>query len=169
MHPGGLIQLMGFYASIVCWRIMLSDLPLVQSFAFEGLGDSKNTVLSRPLSPENMFSAVLQSSDACLLACCQLLTRDQPKSPHTASSVRLHSPVFKTTCPVNSYLTRLSGKEDLPKRRKKKKTSWEVVISNTTERFIHCQCSQMVTAAWVCLSVPRAPFNVTVVEFQWEV
>lgn len=118
MHPGGLIQLMGFYVSIVCGRIMLSDLPLVQSFAFEGLGDSEKTVLSRPLSPENMFSAVLQSSDACLLACCQLLTRDQPKSPHTASSVRLHSPVFKTTCPINSYLTRLSGREDLPKRRK---------------------------------------------------
>lgn len=68
MHPGGLIQLMGFYVSIVCRRIMLSDLPLVQSFAFEGLGDSKNTVLSRALSPENMFSSLLQSSDACLLA-----------------------------------------------------------------------------------------------------
>lgn len=64
MHPGGLIQLMGFYVSIVRRGIMLSDLPLVQSFAFEGLGDSENTVLSTLLSPENAFPSVLQSSDA---------------------------------------------------------------------------------------------------------
>lgn len=38
MHPGGLIQLMGFSVSIVRRGIMLSDLPPVQSFAFEGLG-----------------------------------------------------------------------------------------------------------------------------------
>lgn len=105
MHPGGLIQLVAFYVSILCPGIMLSDLPLVQSFAFEGLGDSENAVLSRPLSPENLFSSVLQLSEACLLACCQLLTRDQPISPHIASSVHSHPPILKTTCPINLYLT----------------------------------------------------------------
>lgn len=68
MHPGGLIQLMGFSVSIVRRGIMLSDLRLVQSFAFEGLGDSENTVLSTPLSPENVFPSVLQSSDARLFS-----------------------------------------------------------------------------------------------------
>lgn len=56
MHPAGLIQLMGFYVSIVRWGIMLSDLLHVQSFAFEGLGDFENIMLSMCFHLKTRFS-----------------------------------------------------------------------------------------------------------------
>lgn len=61
MHPAGLIQLMGFYVSIVRWGIMLSDLLHVQSFAFEGLGDFENIMLSMRFHLKTRFSPCCSS------------------------------------------------------------------------------------------------------------